>query len=489
MTTPGDEPTESIESIAEFRTRVRAFFASLPDVLAPVHGTLDRAKAYRRTLCDAGLAGISYPTQLGGAGLSAEHEAAFHDESLELVPGEDALFGLGLGMVVPTIRDHASDELQQRFIPPALRGDEIWCQLYSEPGAGSDLARAHDPRRPRRRRVDHHRPEGVDLASPHRRLRHPHRPDRLRCPQTQRDHDVRPPHAPARRDGASARADDRCSRVQRSVPRRGPRPCGWVVGDVNGGWGLAVALLGHERTSLGRGQLTDDENKSKAGRSPLPFSGLVARATAHERLDDAVIRDDLAVAYTGERLVPWGTSRRLHPSVGKLWRTIQGRHCAQAAHVIGGASAMAWEPSDTDADYWAYHVLNCRGMSLGGGTDEIQKNTLGERVLGLPANPGPTATHHSPSCRGTDGRRRTRHQPATGLVLRSDRRRRRVDRTQSARTKERHHSPDARRTRRSHQSGQRRPHGPCGTAVRCRRRLLLGARSHGVQRRTLHLHG
>ncbi len=50
---------------------------------------------------------------------------------------------------------------------------------------------------------------------------------------------------------------------------------------------------------------------------------------------------------------------------------------------------MAWESDDTDADYWAYHVLNCRGMSLGGGTDEIQKNTLGERVLGLPREPGP----------------------------------------------------------------------------------------------------
>ena len=51
--------------------------------------------------------------------------------------------------------------------------------------------------------------------------------------------------------------------------------------------------------------------------------------------------------------------------------------------------AIAWEPDDDDADYWQYHVLNCRGMSLGGGTDEIQKNTLGERALGLPREPGP----------------------------------------------------------------------------------------------------
>jgi alkylation response protein AidB-like acyl-CoA dehydrogenase len=56
---------------------------------------------------------------------------------------------------------------------------------------------------------------------------------------------------------------------------------------------------------------------------------------------------------------------------------------------LGGGHATAWEHDDTEADYWAYHVLNCRGMSLGGGTDEVQKNTLGERVLGLPREPGP----------------------------------------------------------------------------------------------------
>ncbi len=83
----------------------------------------------------------------------------------------------------------------------------------------------------------------------------------------------------------------------------------------------------------------------------------------------------------------WLGQRKVHPSIGKLWRTKQGRFAADIAAQLQFPAGIAWDANDVEADYWQYHVLNCRGMSLGGGTDEIQRNTLGERVLGLPKEP------------------------------------------------------------------------------------------------------
>ena len=379
----------TVPTISDFEGQVRSFYESVPALLDGTVGRIARGKLYRRALCDAGLAGVSMPTEFGGRGLPSEYEAALRRVSLPLLPPEESLFGIGLGMAIPTIRDHGSPDLQRRFIPPALRGDEIWCQLYSEPGAGSDLAgltcravRDGDEWIVTGQKVWTSGAQHSDLG--------------ILIART--DSDL-PKHRGItmfvihmRQPGVT---------VQPLVQMTGVAefnevfldeariPHDWVVGEVNGGWALAVALLAHERSSLGRGTTTAADGKSKAGRQPLPYTALLERARRQGRADDPLIRQALAKAYMAERIVPWTAQRRLHPSIGKLWRTIQGWHAAQLAHQLGGPLGAAWESDDVDADYWAYHVLNCRGMSLGGGTDEIQKNTLGERVLGLPREPGP----------------------------------------------------------------------------------------------------
>jgi alkylation response protein AidB-like acyl-CoA dehydrogenase len=138
-----------------------------------------------------------------------------------------------------------------------------------------------------------------------------------------------------------------------------------------------------------------DTQRSKAGRSPIPVTQLIELARARGRLNDPVIRQELARLHAGERVVSWiGARKGMHPSIGKLWRTKQGRAAADLAASLAFPASPAWgsdlaDVANADDDYFAYHILNCRGMSLGGGTDEIQRNTLGERALGLPREPGP----------------------------------------------------------------------------------------------------
>jgi alkylation response protein AidB-like acyl-CoA dehydrogenase len=376
-------------SIAELERHTREFYSGLPDRLPPDDGRVARGRAYRALLAEAGLTGISYPTELGGQGLTAEHDAAFRRVSLELLPPEEAMFTIGLGMAVPTIREYGSDDLQRRFIPPALRGDEIWCQLYSEPGAGSDLAgltsravRDGDEWIVSGQKVwtsgAQHADLGILIA----------RTD----PDLPKHRGITMFAIDMHQPGVTVRPLVQMTGVaefNEVFLDEARIPHDWVVGEVNGGWSLAVALLAHERASLGRGTTTAADGRSKAGRQPLPYEGLFERARRVGRTGDPIVRQELAAIYTGERLIPWTARRGAHPSVGKLWRTIQGRRAAQLAHELGGPVAAAWEADDVDADYWQYHVLNCRGMSLGGGTDEVQRNTLGERVLGLPREPGP----------------------------------------------------------------------------------------------------
>ncbi|MDA2945420.1 MAG: acyl-CoA dehydrogenase family protein [Actinomycetota bacterium] len=402
MTTTSGSPAESASAdastpgLSEFRDEVRAFFRGLPDAMAGTGKGLQRARAWRALLFDAGLAAIDYPTKYGGRGLGPEFVEAYRQLSQGLVPREETHFGIGIGMALPIIRDFGADHLKDRFLQPGLRGEEIWCQLYSEPGAGSDLAGLTT-----RAELDGDEwvvtgqkvwTSGAQLSQ-----------FGILLARTNVD---APKHQgitmfvlPMEQPGVTVRPlvqmthEAEFNEVFMDEARI---PADWVVGEVNGGWAMAVALLAHERVQTGSQSMGGSSTqKSKAGRVPIPVAQLIELARERDRADDPIIRQELARLHTGEKIVSLLRDRPgIHPSIGKLWRTKQGRAAAELAAQLAFPASPAWGRDlnierNFDEDYFAFHILNCRGMSLGGGTDEIQRNTLGERALGLPREPGP----------------------------------------------------------------------------------------------------
>ncbi|MBC8483841.1 MAG: acyl-CoA dehydrogenase family protein [Actinobacteria bacterium] len=386
-----DEPPPGLE---EFRAEVRGFLDQVHDLTSHASGesTLERGRAYLAARFDAGLGAIDYPVENGGRGLDNRYARAFRVEAARRKSDDRAPgFGIGLDMCLPTIRDHGSDDLRARFLASGLRGDDVWCQLYSEPGAGSDLAGLTT------RAVR----DGDEWVVTGQKVWTTGAADAdygILLART--DWDV-PKHAgismlvlPMRQPAVEVRALNQMTGVAHfnEIFMDGARiPADWVVGEEGDGWRLAMALLAHERSSIGAG----------GGRQPIPTDRIIDLARSTGRTTDPLVRQDLAHLVTGTRIIQWVNQRHdLHPSIAKLWRSRQGR---DASHVTSGLAfpgGAAWlgdpmgatEPGDflgADGSHWAYGICDSTAHSLGGGTDEVQKNTLGERVLGLPREPAP----------------------------------------------------------------------------------------------------
>lgn len=347
----------------------------------------ERTRNFLAARYDAGFGAIDYPIEDGGRGLNRQYVDIYREEAAGL--GEDGHFGIGLDMCMPTIRDHGSSQLRQRFLRPGLRGDERWCQLYSEPGAGSDLAglttravRDGDEWVVTGQKVWTSGAEDCDLG--------------ILLART--NWEV-PKHAgismlvlPLKQPGVEIRPLDQMTGVahfNEVFMNQARLPVEWVVGGLGNGWQMAKALLAYERSSLGKG----------GGRQPIATKLLIDLARSSNRSTDPLIRQDLARLVSGGRIIEWLNSRsEIHPSIPKLWRTRQGRAAAQVAAVLAFPGGVAWEGlrmgetepqtfNHPEGAQWAYGICDSRALSLGGGTDEIQKNTLGERVLGLPREP------------------------------------------------------------------------------------------------------
>ncbi|MGE0878276.1 MAG: acyl-CoA dehydrogenase family protein [Acidimicrobiia bacterium] len=364
--------------------RVRGLHADSTD-------DMDKARDIQRKLYDAGYAGITYPKEYGGQGLSDAHERAFNEVAADYeMPDFSILGGTTYGVCLPTLLAHGSDAFKKEHLPKILRGDELWCQFFSEPEAGSDLAASQTRAT---KDGDNWVLNGAKIWSSLA-----HFADYGLC-LTRTNWDV-PKHS-----GLTWFAVPTNAKGLEILPIREINgntgfcqeffddvviPDLHRVGDVNQGWTVTQTMLAYER---GAGR----EGPEEAGFAPLA-PDLVSLARRSGRAGDPRVRQLVAEAHTND-IVQEVLQKRIEESMrmsgmnagvaayGKLGKGIYNPIRARIAMEIAGSASLAWKADDTEAVTTAIRYLNGREMSIAGGTNEMQRNGISERVLGLPREP------------------------------------------------------------------------------------------------------
>jgi alkylation response protein AidB-like acyl-CoA dehydrogenase len=354
-------------------------------------------REWRERLVDAGWACPSWPEAFYGRGLPPAMDAVVVAE-LAAVGAVGTPTGAGMGLAAPTILEHGSDALKRAFLRPLATGEHTWCQLFSEPGSGSDLAgitttavRDGDEWVVNGQKVwntsAHHADYGMLVARTnwdvpkHRGITY------FAFPMHQPGVEVRP----LRQMNGHASFNE----VFLSDARV---PADAVIGEVGGGWAVALATLAHERRSFARfgnrGPLPPDAGRAareakaeadeywktyewypqRAGRVDL----VVPEAQRRGRSADPLVRQQIAALLTSQKVGQW---TGVHGSLNKLRATMVARAAAEAHTSIAGASALL------SGDVIAEILVSVPAISIAGGTDEIQRNIVGEQVLGLPKEP------------------------------------------------------------------------------------------------------
>jgi alkylation response protein AidB-like acyl-CoA dehydrogenase len=367
--------------------RGRGFAASRAD-----REHVDRLRQWQRTLHTAGYVGIDWPPEYGGRGASIMEQIILYEEMSRAQAPQPVNRG-GLSMLGPTLMKHGTPAQQARHLARILTAEEIWCQGFSEPNAGSDLANvqtravldgdwyvlagqkvwtsmAHvadwgfflvrtDPAAPKHKGISFLL---VDMKSPGISIR------------------------PLRQITGEAEFNEVFLESVR-VPATN------VVGTVNEGWGVALTTLAYERDLL-------TMIRHISLRTALERLVALARRTkknGHTAADDPVLRQRIAALAIAERCLQLNGYRSLtriltggapgpEGSTSKLfWSQVDQDLAEAATEVIGPYSQVAapspWAP---DEGQWEFYALLARGSGIRAGTSEILRNILGERVLGLP---------------------------------------------------------------------------------------------------------
>ena len=352
---------------------------------------LDRAaRAWQRQKLDAGWAAFTWSEEFGGRGWPSAYEHAFdEEESRFAAPAVHETFVATLHLMAPTIERFGTDAQKQRFIPSYLRTDELCCQLFSEPNAGSDLASVATRAT---RDGDTWRIDGQKVWTSGARLCDHGLLIARSDPESSRHHGLTAFLLPLDRAGVEIRPIRQMTggaSFYEVFMDDVIVPDDLRLGDVGQGWEVALTTLGFERSVSGDG----------AGGVGGSFDQVLALAQHLDRTSEPVVRQALAALYTRFRLGEWSGLRvrgallaGQHPgalgSVGKLAWSQRLTATAEVASLLLGPRLVA-DTGEWGTFAWAEHVLGAPGYRIAGGSDEIQRNIIGERALGLPREPRP----------------------------------------------------------------------------------------------------
>jgi alkylation response protein AidB-like acyl-CoA dehydrogenase len=378
-----------------FRAELRAFLASaLPagwgTPACPPPDTIDDLvrfdRAFQKRLFDAGYAGLSWPKDYGGRGASLIEQIVFMEETAR-AKAPLPINLAGLTMAGPVLIRHGTDEQKRRFLRPILTSDEVWCQGFSEPGAGSDLAALRTSAAL----------DGDDFVVNGQKVWTSFAHYAQWCMLLVRTNPTAAKHkgitflvVDMRSPGITIRplkqisGDDDFNELFFDGVRV---PRGNVIGSVDDGWNIAITCLMHERATL----TFQRQLQSRTALSEM-------LATLDERAQrDRVLRQRFAQAYTESEIIRLTAYRNLtrqlrghqpgpEGSVEKLfWSEMYQRQLELMLEVLGPyGQLMPGSPHAVANGHWPHLFLYSRGRTIAAGSSEIQRNILAERVLGLP---------------------------------------------------------------------------------------------------------
>jgi alkylation response protein AidB-like acyl-CoA dehydrogenase len=365
-----------------FRDEVREWLAENHPGEPPAGGEdaqFEFARQWQRTLHEAGWAGISWPREYGGRGATLIEQAIFQEEMARAKAPRPANV-LGLVMGGPVVIAHGTEEQKERFLEPILSAEEIWCQGFSEPGSGSDLASL----KTRAVKED----GGWRITGQKVWTTYAHHAKW--CMLLARSDPDAPKHKGLTYFILDMEQDEVEVRPLRQITGEAEFnelfidgawvPDENVIGGEGNGWAVAITTLMNERAGLGA---------TAALGLQATLDDLIELAKRRGRAGDPLVRDRIArlkIAVEGLRL---GALRSLtatmrvgipgpEGSIAKLQWSAANQAMTELALELGGLEALR------TGDPWSYRFLRSRANSIEGGTSDVLRNIVAERVLGLP---------------------------------------------------------------------------------------------------------